>query len=78
MQQRSNPSLLHSAKSWKKHPLSSHRAETARVCLMAQVVIVGGGVIGVCVALSLRRRGLPVLLLEGEAVASAASGSAGG
>ena len=42
-----------------------------------QVVIVGGGVIGVCVALSLRRRGLPVLLLEGEVIASAASGRAG-
>ena len=41
-----------------------------------QVVVVGGGVIGVCVALSLRRRGLPVLLLEGEAIAPAASGSA--
>ena len=42
------------------------------------VAVVGGGVIGCCVALYTARAGRKVLLLEGEAVACAASGKAGG
>lgn len=44
----------------------------------APIVVVGGGVIGVCCAWSLARRGVPVLLLERDEIGSGASfGNAG-
>jgi glycine/D-amino acid oxidase-like deaminating enzyme len=43
-----------------------------------RVVICGGGVIGACAAYFLARRGLEVLVVEGTAVACAASGKSGG
>ena len=42
------------------------------------VVICGGGVIGVCTAYFLARRGIDVTVVESTAVASSASGKAGG
>ena len=42
------------------------------------VVICGGGVIGACTAYFLRRRGIEVTVVERSAVASSASGKAGG
>jgi len=42
------------------------------------IVVIGGGAIGVCIALFLRKRGREVLLLEAESIACAASGRAGG
>jgi glycine/D-amino acid oxidase-like deaminating enzyme len=43
-----------------------------------RVVICGGGVIGACTALYLRRRGVDVIVVERTGVAAAASGKAGG
>jgi glycine/D-amino acid oxidase-like deaminating enzyme len=43
-----------------------------------RVVICGGGVIGACTAYFLSRRGVDVIVVEGTAVACAASGKAGG
>jgi glycine/D-amino acid oxidase-like deaminating enzyme len=43
-----------------------------------RVVICGGGVIGVCTAYFLSRRGVEVIVVEGTEVAAAASGKAGG
>ncbi|MBR0774202.1 FAD-binding oxidoreductase [Bradyrhizobium diazoefficiens] len=43
-----------------------------------RVVICGGGVIGACIALFLRRHGIDVVVVERTAVAAAASGKAGG
>jgi glycine/D-amino acid oxidase-like deaminating enzyme len=43
-----------------------------------RVVICGGGVIGVCTAYFLSRRGLEVIVVESTEVATAASGKAGG
>jgi glycine/D-amino acid oxidase-like deaminating enzyme len=43
-----------------------------------RVVICGGGVIGACTALYLRRHGIDVIVVERTEVAAAASGKAGG
>jgi glycine/D-amino acid oxidase-like deaminating enzyme len=43
-----------------------------------RVVICGGGVIGICTAYYLSRRGIDVVVVEGTEVAAAASGKAGG
>ena len=43
-----------------------------------RVVICGGGVIGACTAYFLARRGIDIIVVEGTAVAAAASGKAGG
>jgi glycine/D-amino acid oxidase-like deaminating enzyme len=43
-----------------------------------RVVICGGGVIGCCTAYFLARRGIEVIVVEGNEVAAAASGKAGG
>src|SRR6187397_438073 len=43
-----------------------------------RVVICGGGVIGVCTAYFLSRRGIDVVVVERAEVAAAASGKAGG
>ena len=51
----------------------------ARVPSSSDVVVVGGGAIGVCVALELARRGIEVTLLErgGELAAGCSAGNAG-
>ena len=43
-----------------------------------RVIICGGGVIGACTALFLRRHGIEVVVVERTEVAAAASGKAGG
>jgi glycine/D-amino acid oxidase-like deaminating enzyme len=43
-----------------------------------RVVICGGGVIGVCTAYFVSRRGIDVIVVECTEVAAAASGKAGG
>ena len=52
--------------------------QLAGMAAVAPVVVVGGGVIGCSVALYLARAGRAVVLLEGERMACAASGKAGG
>jgi sarcosine oxidase subunit beta len=44
---------------------------------MPDIVVVGGGVMGLCIALSLRRRGATVTLLEKRYVGAGASGKSG-
>lgn len=43
-----------------------------------EIVVIGGGVIGVCVALALQKSGKQVMLLERDAIASGASGGNAG
>lgn len=44
---------------------------------MPDVIVIGGGVMGLCIALSLRRRGASVTLLEKRYVGAGASGKSG-